>query len=213
TPTVGSPIEVEKKINIVNTADWLLLITEVRYDADTEPNGEYIEIYNGFSFNMYLENWKLTDNEGEYTVPEGAQIDAGDVLVFAQDSSTYVSEMGALGITVSGADYGLGNLALANSGDEAILKDPEEDIKDAVAWGSGSVSGVTTWTGGSTGEDMTLQRNPPNEDTDNCNTDLEIAIPTPGTVGPTKPEFTKFFFIPIIGFVAVIAILIKRQKR
>ena len=213
TPTVGSPIEVEKKINIVNTADWLLLITEVRYDADTEPNGEYIEIYNGFSFNMYLENWKLTDNEGEYTVPEGAQIDAGEVLVFAQDSTTYVSERGALGITVSGADYGLGDLALANSGDEAILKDPEEDIKDAVAWGSGSVSGVTTWTGGSTGEDMTLQRNPPNEDTDNCNTDLEIAIPTPGTVGPTKPEFTKFFFIPIIGFVAVIAILIKRQKR
>ena len=30
--------------------DWELLITEIRYDADSEPNGEFIEIYNDFSF-------------------------------------------------------------------------------------------------------------------------------------------------------------------
>jgi len=39
TPTVGDPIEVIKKINIINEVGWKLFITEIRYDADDEPEG------------------------------------------------------------------------------------------------------------------------------------------------------------------------------
>ncbi|MFW9853107.1 MAG: phospholipase D-like domain-containing protein [Candidatus Thorarchaeota archaeon] len=211
TPTVGSPIEIEKKVNIINTPDWLLLISEIRYDANAEPNGEFIELYNAFSFDVSIENWKLTDNEGEYIVPEGTQIDAGTILIFAQDSATYVSEMSALGITVSAADYGLGDIALANTGDEIILSDPDDNLKDAVAWGSGSVGGVTSWSGGSTGEDETLQRSPANQDTDNCNDDFKIDTPTPGT--PLTPEFTTYFAISLLSVFALVTIIIRQKKR
>lgn len=215
TPTVGSPIEIEKEINIINTGDWLLLISEVRYDGDTEPNGEYAEIYNGFSFALSIEGWTITDNEGVFTLPEGAQILTDEVLVFAQDSATYVSEMSALGISVSAANYGLGNLALGNTGDEVILKDSGGNAKDAVTWGSGSASGTTSWSGSSTGEDETLQRSPANEDTNNCNTDFIIDTPTPGEVDVSSvTEFTEIgLFIVIIGLIGLTAIyLIKRRK-
>ncbi|MHA1952695.1 MAG: phospholipase D-like domain-containing protein [Candidatus Heimdallarchaeaceae archaeon] len=211
TPTVGPPIEIEKNINIVNTADWNLLITEVRYDADTEPDGEFVEIFNDFSFALAIEGWTLTDNEGTYTLPEGAQINANEVLVFARSSAAYVSEMSALGITVSAADYGLGDIALANTGDEILLKDPDDNVKDAVAWGSGSVSGVISWSGSSTGEDETLQRSPPNEDSDDCNADFVITNPTPGEVAPVGPEFTSFLVLPIISVAALVIIFLRRK--
>ena len=211
TPTAGSPIEIEKNINIVNTADWNLLITEVRYDANTEPDGEFVEIYNYFSFALAIEGWILTDNEGKYTIPDGAQINANEVLVFAQSSSTYVSEMSALGITVSAADYGLGDIALANTGDEIILKDPDESIKDAVAWGSGSVSGVISWSGSATGEDETLQRSPPNEDSDDCDADFVIDTPTPGIVEPDGPGFTTLLVLPIITIAALVVVFLRRK--
>ncbi len=212
TPDVGSPVQIEEKINIINTADWLLLISEIRYDGVTEPNGEFVELYNGFSFALSIENWEITDSEGEYIIPDEAQITAGGVLVFAQDSTTYVDEMSDLGITVAAADYGLGDIALSNTGDDVLLKDPSGNTKDAVAWGSGSVSGVVSWSGGSTGDDETLQREPANSDTDDCDADFVIDTPTPGTVGAVTPEFTKIFIIPIIGLFAVVSIFI-RQKR
>ncbi|MHA1828321.1 MAG: phospholipase D-like domain-containing protein, partial [Candidatus Heimdallarchaeaceae archaeon] len=151
TPDVGSPIEIEEKINVINDVSWLFLISEVRYDADTEPNGEFVELYNGFDFDVFIEGWKLTDNEGELILPEGAQINTKQVLIFSSDTTTYESEMSALGITAPSADYGLGDIQLANSGDEVILKDPSESIKDAVAWGSGSVASLVSWSGEETG--------------------------------------------------------------
>ncbi|MCG3257678.1 MAG: lamin tail domain-containing protein, partial [Candidatus Heimdallarchaeota archaeon] len=150
TPTVGDPIEVVKKINIINEVGWKLFITEIRYDADDEPEGEFVEIYNAFAFDIYLENWKLTDSEGNYILPEGAQIAADDILIFAYDKTIYLSEMTALGVTAPVADYNLGDIQLANTGDDLSLKDPADVTKDAVAWGSGSVAGVVTWSGSTT---------------------------------------------------------------
>ncbi len=215
TPTVGDPIEVTEKINIINEADWNLLITEIRYDADDEPEGEFVEIYNAFDFDIYLENWKLTDGEGSYTLPEVAQIDADDILIFAYSNAVYQSEMTALGVTAPAADYGLGDILLANTGDDLSLKDPSDVTKDAVAWGSGSVSGVTTWSGSTTDADKTLQRDPANEDTNNCNTDFIIDTPNPGVVYvDTDPGFTSFeFVLPVIGVVGLAVLLLRRRKR
>ena len=212
TPTVGSPIEIEKKINIVNTVDWELLITEIRYDADTEPDGEFIEIYNAFSFDVYIENWMLEDNAGRYTIPENAQISSGGILIFAQNSAAYVSEMGALGITVSAADYGLGDIALSNTGDIILLLDPEGDLKDGVGWGTAyGIANVVNWSGGSTGEDETLQRSPADQDTDNCNDDFIIDTPTPGEVTPSGPEFTTYLVLPVIAIAALTIIYIRKR--
>lgn len=217
TPTVGDPIEVIKKINIINEVGWKLFITEIRYDADDEPEGEFVEIYNAFDFDIYLENWKLTDNEGNYILPEEAQIDADDILIFAYDKAIYLSEMTALGVTAPAADYNLGDIQLANTGDDLSLKDPSDTTKDAVAWGSGSVAGVTTWSGSTTGADKTLQRDPANEDTNNCNTDFIIDTPNPGAVYVSTPPDTGYtsyeFVLPVIGMVGLAALLLIRRKR
>jgi phosphatidylserine/phosphatidylglycerophosphate/cardiolipin synthase-like enzyme len=217
TPTVGDPIEVSSKINIINEAVWKLLITEIRYDADDEPEGEFIEIYNAFDFDIYLENWQLTDGEGEYNMPIGAQIDADDILIFAYDKATYASEMASYGVTAPAADFNLGDIQLANTGDDISLKDPSDTTKDSVAWGSGSVAGVTTWSGGSTGADQTLQREPADKDTNNCNTDFIIDTPNPGVVyiytSPTNPGFTSYeFILPIVGIIGIALILLRRKR-
>ena len=209
TPTVGDPIEVESKINIINTDDWFLLITEVRYDAVTEPNDEFVEIYNDFNFNVYIEGWQLTDNEGEYNIPADAQINSEQVLVFCSDSAALMS---ALDLNTNPVDYGLGDIQLANSGDEIILKDPSGTIRDGVAWGTGSIPGVVSWSGAETGEEMTLQREYGNVDTDNCNDDFIIATPTPGENPDVTPEFLPLVALPIISLAALIVIIIKRRK-
>ncbi|MCE7747478.1 MAG: hypothetical protein GPJ51_03710 [Candidatus Heimdallarchaeota archaeon] len=217
TPTVGDPIEVVKKINIINEAGWKIFITEIRYDADDEPEGEFVEIYNAFDFDIYLENWKLTDSEGNYILPEGAQIDADDILIFAYDKAIYLSEMTALGVTAPAADYNLGDIQLANTGDDLSLKDPSDATKDAVAWGSGSVAGVVAWSGSTTDADKTLQRDPANEDTNNCNTDFIVDTPNPGAVYVSTPPDTGYtsyeFVLPVIGIVGLAVLLLRRRKR
>jgi phosphatidylserine/phosphatidylglycerophosphate/cardiolipin synthase-like enzyme len=215
TPTVGDPIQIEEKINIINIAEWELFITEIRFNAATEPNGEFVEIYNNFGFNVYIEGWKFTDNEAEYVLPEGAQIDSEDILIFATDSSTYVSEMNDLGISAPTADYGLGDLQLANTGDEVILKDSDGNTKDAVSWGTGSVSGVIAFSG-SCDEDETLQRDPANVDTDNCNDDFVVKSPTPGTVEIEIDDTNGIsygFLIPVISFIGLAVFIFRFKKK
>ncbi|MHA1197902.1 MAG: phospholipase D-like domain-containing protein [Candidatus Heimdallarchaeaceae archaeon] len=212
TPTVGDPIEVESKINIINLGEWNLLITEVRYDADVEPNDEFVEVYNGFEFAIYLEGWSLTDNEGEYNLPVDAQIAADEVLIFCSDNAAYQSAMSVLGVTAPTADYGLGDIQLANSGDEIMLKDPADATKDGVAWGSGSVPGVTTWSGDVTDEDKTLQREYGNVDTDNCNDDFVVTDPTPGDVPDVTPEYLPLIALPILSVAALVVIFIRKRK-
>ena len=219
-PTVGDPIEVQEKINIINSPDWKLLISEIRYDADDEPEGEFVEIYNGFSFDIYLENWKLTDGEGSLILPEDAQIDGDDILLFAYDNTIYKSEMSSHGVTAPDRDYSMGDIQLANAGDNVNFEDPSGTTRDAVAWGSGSASGVTAWSGATTGSDETLQRVPADEDTNNMNTDFEIDTPDPGvvyvTVPSTTPPDTGFlsfgYIVPIIGVIGL-AIIYFRRKR
>ncbi len=212
TPTVGDPIEVESKINIINEAEWNLLITEVRYDAVVEPNDEFVEVYNAFGFAIYLEGWQLTDNEGKYNMPVDAQINSEQVLIFCSDNTAYQTAMSDLGVTAPEADYGLGDIQLANSGDEIILKDPSGTIKDGVAWGSGSVSGVTTWSGADTDEEQTLQREYGNVDTDNCNNDFIIADPTPGEIPDITPEYLPLIALPILSVAALVVIFIRKRK-
>jgi len=136
-------------------------------------------------------------------------------LIFAYDKAIYLSEMTALGVTAPAADYNLGDIQLANTGDDLSLKDPSDVTKDAVAWGSGSVAGVTTWSGSTTGADKTLQRDPANEDTNNCNTDFIIDTPNPGVVYvDTDPGFTSYeFVLPVIGMVGLAVLLLRRRKR
>ncbi|MBD3189983.1 MAG: hypothetical protein GF308_05045 [Candidatus Heimdallarchaeota archaeon] len=189
-PENDSAIQVDAKFNIINTADWLLLITEIRFDANTEPDGEFFEIYNGFNFKVLIGSWKFTDNEDSYTILADTEIAAEEALIFARNDVTFATEMDDLGIPGATADIVYGDILLANSGDELIFQDPAEEIVDAVAWGSGSVSGVVSYSG-SVSESQTLQRVPATQDTDDCSVDFIADTPTPGTITSTPPPTTS----------------------
>ncbi|NHJ39320.1 MAG: lamin tail domain-containing protein, partial [Asgard group archaeon] len=171
----------EIDINIINAEDWKILISEVRFDAVSEPDGEFFEIFNAFGFNVDIGRWIITDNEYDFIVPIDTIIASEDMLIFVRDESTFISEMSTLGITGITPDYTYSGIELANSGDELIIKDPDGNILDACIWGSGSLSGHTPWTG-TIDDTQSLHRDPANVDTNDCSVDFIADTPDPGTV-------------------------------
>ncbi|MGC9780724.1 MAG: lamin tail domain-containing protein [Candidatus Heimdallarchaeota archaeon] len=194
-PTVGDDIIAEVDFNVIHDEEIRIFISEVRYDADSEPAGEFFELYNDNAFNVTIGGWTFTDNEETYTVPLGTKISSEDLFIFARDESVFLSEMASLGVTDALVDIRYSDLLLANSGDELILKDPDNAIIDAVIWGSGTLSGHVAWTG-SMNESVSLQRIPANTDTDDCSADFTTGTPDPGEVFVTVPPSG---FIP--GFI------------
>ncbi|HUT81647.1 MAG TPA: phospholipase D-like domain-containing protein [Candidatus Bathyarchaeia archaeon] len=181
-PTVGDPIVAENDFNIIDAdIDWLVLISEVRYDAVAEPGGEFIELFNGFDQEFLIGGWILTDKEDSYTIPEGTIIPEIDMLILARDQTIFINEMADLGITGVTPDLIYSDLQLANGGDEVILKDSTGEIKDACIWGTGSLSGHTPWTG-TMDATVSLHRDPANHDTNDCSKDFVADTPDPGTV-------------------------------
>jgi len=188
TPTVGEDMIEEAEFNIISPSlDWAVLISEVRYDAIAEPNGEFFEIYNDFDFDVLLGGWTVTDNEDDFTIPEEIKILKRNMLIFVRDSATFTTEMNNLGVDLTGItpDVVYSSLQLGNTGDELILKDPTGSIRDAALWGSGSLSGHVAWTG-TMNEGLSLHRDPANADTNDCSVDFKADTPDPGVVYVTR---------------------------
>ena len=73
-------------------------------------------------------------------------------------------------------------LALANEGDEIVLRDGGGAAVDVVVYGSGSFSGVVPHPGG-VNAGHSLERRPPEQDTDDCSRDFfDRYPPTPGAL-------------------------------
>jgi hypothetical protein len=201
----------EVDFNIINAADWKVLISEVRFDAATEPDGEYFEIFNAFGFNVDVSGWTITDNEAIVLIPADTIIASEDMLIFARDQATFVSEMATFGITTVTPDFTYTGILLGNTGDELIIKDPEGNLLDACVWGTGSLTGHTPWTG-SMDETKSLQRDPANVDTDDCSVDFTADTPNPGTVYisvlPTG-FIPGYVWISTIFALAAVSVLIK----
>ncbi len=215
-PSVGDSIITEIDFNIIDSElDWLVLISEVRYDAVTEPGGEFIEIFNGYEHEFLIGGWVLTDGEDSFVIPEDTIISDVNMLVFVRDETIFLTEMTNLGITDASADVVYTNIILSNTGDEVILKDPKGIIKDACVWGTGSLSGHTPWTG-SMSDSLSLHRDPANSDTNDCSKDFVADTPDPGTViitvAPSGFISGYVFGSTVFAIVAVLAIIRFRYK-
>ena len=93
-----------------------------------------------------------------------------------------------------------------------MLIQPSGLLRDGVAWGSGSVPGVTSWSGADTGESQTLQREYGNIDTNDCNADFIIADPTPGDVPDITTEYLPLIALPILSVAALVVIIVRKRK-
>jgi hypothetical protein len=191
-----------------------LLITEVLYDpAGTEPDGEWIELFNAGGTAIDLSGYKIGDeetpgdSEGMFIFPAGAELAPGDVLVVANRAVSFYKNHARL------PDYELreshpfipdlqkytawsgGNVELNNGGDEVVLLDAGDHQVDGVSWGSSSamldppVPAVL--------EMHSLERRPATLDTNRAADWVDQELPAPGQVElntptptPTEVDFT-----------------------
>lgn len=168
-----------------------LLISEVYY-ATSDTNREWVEIYNPTAHQFDLGNYKLgdaaaaTDYEALYRFPEGTIIQPGQVLVIAVSGAyTPAADFEMINDTekpdmVRVTDWGTGNWTLANPGDQVILLGDDNQPVDVLVWGTALFEGVVPHPGVAIFS-SSLERVPPDTDTDDCAVDFrERSAPSPG---------------------------------
>jgi phosphatidylserine/phosphatidylglycerophosphate/cardiolipin synthase-like enzyme len=180
------------------------LISEVLFNplGGDETGREWIELYNPTPFPIDLTGHKIGDaatpssssGDGMYQFPAGATLLPYDAVVIAQNANAFLTDWGFK------PDYELGNydpavpdltpysawsngiVTLANAGDELVLLGTSDTILDAVTWLSGTVEGTQPFTG-IVASGHTLQRWPPETDSNNCALDFrDQAVPSPGKI-------------------------------
>jgi hypothetical protein len=184
-----------------------LFISEVLYNpVGAEPNAEWIEIYNDTGQPLALSNFKIGDEEtegqgeGMYQFPPGAVAAAGSAVVIANQAVEFFAVYGF------NPDYELndtdpavpnmskynawagGSINLANTGDEVLLLAPNDQLLDAVSWGSSTFAfnpSVPTVPDG-----HSIERIPANGDTDTAADWQDQPVPNPGTANLIPPTST-----------------------
>ncbi|MBN1954873.1 MAG: lamin tail domain-containing protein [Anaerolineae bacterium] len=176
-----------------------LLITEVLYNPSGYDTGlEWVEIYNPTAADIDLSTYRLGDvgpqgeyGSGLYWFPTGAVLPAGGVILVAQQAKdvSFTPDFEFLidpnrndpavpDMVPAGSWEGFG-FALGNEGDEVVLRMLDGTAVDAVVYGDGNYGGVIPHPG--VVEGHSLERRPPELDTDDCSSDfVDRYPPTPG---------------------------------
>jgi phosphatidylserine/phosphatidylglycerophosphate/cardiolipin synthase-like enzyme len=127
-----------------------VLIVEVYYDTylKDEPE-EYVRIYNPTSEDVDIGNWSITDLDGNAVFPEGTILQANSSFYVTRNASAFYEEMyfkpdfayyDSIGdVPLMDRDK---DLRFSNDGDEVILKDNQDNVVDAVAYGDLDYDGV-----------------------------------------------------------------------
>ena len=179
-------------------ASTTLVISEVVYDSTgTEPDGEWIEVYNLGSISIDLTNYKVGDEEtsggteGMMRFPNGASIAPGQVIVVANKAAAFSAVYGfqpdyemlesdPAVPNMANTPWASGSVALHNQSDEVLLLDAGDSAVDAVSWGSSTFA--FTPPAPDVGEGHSLERRPAGTDTDTAGDWVDRATPAPVNV-------------------------------
>lgn len=129
------------------------LITEVMADGITpEPASEWIEIFNSGTDPVCIDGWQVDDGAGDeggsWTIPDPTGNDdyilyPGGYVVFSNTDTIFRNIYGFdpdfayVKTTTSAIQLtGSGSLSMANSGDQAYLRNAADSIIDCMAWGN-----------------------------------------------------------------------------
>jgi hypothetical protein len=193
---------------LIRASSSTLLISEILYDATgTEPDEEWIEIYNAGASPVDLSAYKVGDEEeqgggeGMLQFPAGASIEPGQVIVIANKAPAFFSvwgfnpdyEMVASDENVSDmvpyTDWVTGRgVQLANGGDEVFILDGVDDIVDAMSYGDKTTFLDPPCPDVPAG--YSLERSPADVDTDTNEDWIEQEFPNPGSVTVPTPTAT-----------------------
>jgi len=181
-----------------------LVISEIVFNpSGADDLGEWIELYNPTAQAVDLSGWYVGDavNAGDYErlyrFPAGASIPAGGTLVIARQAAAYqalnypgkpIPDWELLDSNavpnLSPSDFGTGEFALGNAGDEVLLLDATMRPVDVLVYGTGSYPGVVSFGDvGSLYAGNSLERWPANRDSNDCARDFRSrSVPQPGVV-------------------------------
>jgi hypothetical protein len=205
----GNPINGTPGAANSTTQPPYVLVSEVSYLGLTAGTAgdEYVELCNAQPGSISLTGLKIGDeeeqggSEGMYLLPEGWQLAPGGCIVIAKNAAQFASRFGFLPdceLVPAGVGYvdipevpnlipydewGGGNWALADNGDEVLLLSSEDLIVDSVAYAAGSYAAAGVAPSVAARGGQSLQR-VWSIDTDNMPADFLTALPNPGLVTP-----------------------------
>lgn len=178
-----------------------VLISEVLYDPyGAQDDAEFIELANPTNQIIDLSNYSLgdavnpTDFEDVRRFPAGVHILPGRTLVVATTATAFYAVHGFNpDFEILDTDPNVPDLIddpawgdpaaflrLGNTGDEIILRDANDQVVDAIAYGAGAFPGVVSCALVSM-SNYSLERYPYWRDTDDCQADFrEWPFPNPG---------------------------------
>jgi hypothetical protein len=139
--------------SLVVLSSSTVLITAVYYDTYlTNDPDEAFRLMNVSASTIDLTDWTVTDGEGTVTLT--GTLGTGQDLWITRKADDFSSEFGFSPDYEYGADTDpavpnlalTGNLTLANTGDQLILKDDTSALVDSVVYEGGSTTG-TDWSG------------------------------------------------------------------
>ena len=185
-----------------------LLLTEVMYDPinDSDPNGEWIEIYNHGNNSVYLACVKIGDEEtlgggeGMFTFSPNATIQTRDVVVIANRTESFYSAFGFkpdfemidtdpdVPDTIGYSGWATGSVNLSNPGDEVLILDHNDTLVDSISWGTSTFAFTPSVP--LIDEGHSLERKPANSDNDIAADWKDQANPSPGDIDLTSPTDT-----------------------
>jgi hypothetical protein len=183
-----------------------LLVSEVLYDpVGTEPDAEFVEVYNAGGAAVDLSFYKIGDEEtlggnteGMLIFPLGANIEPGQVVVVANMATIFQSTYGfnpdyemvdthpSIPDLAKYIDWASGDVNLHNDGDQVIILDSNNYIADAMSWGTSNWAFEPSAT--DVAEGHSLVRVPADQDTDTAGDWYDQEIPNPGQVEMSVTE-------------------------
>jgi hypothetical protein len=184
-----------------------LLITEVLYfPLGANPEEEWFEVYNAGSGPANLNDYKIGDEEtigqgeGMMRFPTGSVLLEGEILVVANQASSFYSKYGfypdfelvnTKAVVPDLATYGewsSGSINLSQSDDELLLLNKNDQVQDSLSWGS------STWAFSpsipAVPQGHSLARIPANLDTNQASDWVDQAQPVPGKIHLALPTPT-----------------------
>jgi len=182
-----------------------LLVSEVLYDPDqdTDPKGEWFEIFNAGAGYVNLTCVKIGDEEtfeggeGLSGFPEMALLAPSEVIVIANRAVDFGANYGfypdfelnpsvaAVPDMFRDSDYASGSVDLNNDGDDLLILDYVYNLIDAVSWGNSDFAFSPPV--GKVSEGSSIERKPAYIDTDTALDWSEQENPDPGDVDNLLP--------------------------
>ncbi|MFO8062398.1 MAG: lamin tail domain-containing protein [bacterium] len=183
---------------VLAAPDYSVKVNEFASDGPSggDTPSEWIELYNTGADTVDISGYTLTDGEDQFAIPPSTELAPGEFYLLVQN----IDSFNAYFSMPVGTDYyaygdSAGSFALANSGDEIILKDASSIEVDYANYGTGANPAPTPAEGSS------ASRNPDGTDTDNCTNDFtELTVPTPGSkivMGPSIANVSRDKYLPL----------------